>query len=397
MTLLVLASCLTLGLGPTSPLRVEPTSDPRRVEVVAKLPPMLVSQIPAGKLEQEQGETWLRFCLADIGGGVEGPPVLGTYERRQDELRFTPRFPLVRGQRYLVRFEPVKGQAITVEHRVPPPPPSPPALVEKIVPGNEQLPANQLRFYVYFSRPMRGGKDIFDQIHILDADGEPVFDPWLRDELWDSADRVLVLYIHPGRIKWGLLLRLLLGPVLVPDRDYTLIIPTTLLDSDGRPLAKEFRLKFRTTAEDRTRIELSQWKVSSPQAGTQQAVTLSFPKAIDERSLQRFLKVVDAQGKEVAGKIALGKQEKSWSFTPKDAWKEGDYRILVDERLEDTAGNTPAGPFDEDTKKPKPPPQDLRLPFRPTPAAPPTLRGAARPREPARLIPVVGRLTQVIT
>jgi len=53
---------------------------------------------------------------------------------------------------------------------------------------------------------------------------------------------------------------MLLGPVLVADRQYTLVIGPGLLDADGQKLGKEIRKQFRTIAEDRVRIELKEWK-----------------------------------------------------------------------------------------------------------------------------------------
>ena len=52
------------------------------------------------------------------------------------------------------------------------------ATVVKILPSSDVLPANHLKFYIYFSAPMRGGRDIFDQICILDAQGNEIRDPW---------------------------------------------------------------------------------------------------------------------------------------------------------------------------------------------------------------------------
>src|SRR5262249_45036470 len=192
--------------------------------------------------------------------------MFGTYERRGDQLSFTPRHPLLHAHRYRAAFGPAGGKAITAEYRVPPRPPAPAPVVEKVYPSADVLPANHLRFHIRFSRPMRGGKEIFQHIRILDAKGKEVTSPWLPDELWADDDRSLILYIHPGRIKWGLLLRMLLGPVLEPGREYTLVIGAEMLDADGRRLGKEYTKKFRTTAEDRTRIDLTAWKLQAPAA-----------------------------------------------------------------------------------------------------------------------------------
>src|SRR5262249_27547494 len=256
--------------------------------------------------------------------------MFGTYERRGDQLSFTPRHPLLHAHRYRAAFGPAGGKAITAEYRVPPRPPAPAPVVEKVYPSADVLPANHLRFHIRFSRPMRGGKEIFQHIRILDAKGKEVTSPWLPDELWADDDRSLILYIHPGRIKWGLLLRMLLGPVLEPGREYTLVLGAELLDADGRRLGKEYTKKFRTTAEDRTRIDLTAWKLQAPAAGTRAPLALAFPKALDRMGLERRLKVLDGDGKEVRGRIEVGAGERSWAFHPANPWRAAGYRVEVD-------------------------------------------------------------------
>jgi Bacterial Ig-like domain len=346
-----------------SALRFIPQADPTRVEVAALLPKNIVNQVSAGRLTQEEGERWLQLCL--VTGAKEGPPMLGTYHRDGQKLIFVPRFPLQNDSIYRASLLDGGKKIEAVSYSVPPRPPAPAAEVVAVWPANDILPANQLRFYIQFSRPMRGGSDIFSQIHILDGDGKVVADPWLPDELWSDDGTLLTLYIHPGRIKWGVLLRLLLGPVLEPDHTYTLHITGDMLDADGRRLAREYQKKFRTTAEDRTRLELSAWKLLAPHTGQRGPLTLTFPRALDSRGLQRFVTVIDAQGKPLAGKIEVSRDARTWTFQPDRAWTAQDYTIEVDRGLEDVAGNNPIHPFDVDADAPPPPPQRLSLAFRP--------------------------------
>src|SRR5439155_287281 len=228
-----------------------------------------------------------------------------------------------------------------VAYKVPPAPAATPAEVVDVWPTGDVLPANHLRFYIQFSRLMRGGEEIFQHIQLLDRDGKAVTDPWLPDELWDETGTQLTLYIHPGRIKWGVLLRLLLGPVLEPDRVYTLVVGEGVLDADGRKLGKEFRKKFKAVAEDRVRLELSPWKLTAPKAGTKDALTLVFPKALDHHSAEQRLKVADAKGQPVAGNVTVSRDGRTWTFQPAAAWAAQEYKVVVDERLEDPCGNTP--------------------------------------------------------
>jgi hypothetical protein len=354
----LLASLIPAADGPPR-LRIEPDKSGKRIAVTGALPSGFSAKHHPGKLTQEQGEQLLRFHR--FVDGKETAAIFGTYVLGQTELRFTPRYPLEAGGNYRVRM----GES-TLEYHVPLPPPAPAAVVEKVYPSGDILPANHLRFYFYFSRPMRGGPEVFDQIQILDAQGYPVNAPWLRDELWDETGQRLILYIHPGRIKWDLFLRLTLGAVLLPERAYTLVVRQDMLDADGRRLGREYRKKFRTTAQDRVRIDTGAWALKPPAADTIQALVLKFDKPLDHASLQRFLTVSDARGNAVRGTIRVGEEERSWSFEPAAKWRAEEHVVKIDPRLEDPSGNTPDRPFDVDRRTPVPRrPPVLELRFRP--------------------------------
>lgn len=125
-----------------------------------------------------------------------------------------------------------------MEYRAPALPAAPAAQVVAIYPTAAELPANQLKFYLHFSQPMRQTREIFEHIDLLGPQGRPVEDPWRRTELWSEDGKRLTLLIHPGRIKQGIQLGTLLGPVLDPDQSYTLIVHATMLDANGRPLGQ---------------------------------------------------------------------------------------------------------------------------------------------------------------
>jgi len=240
-----------------------------------------------------------------------------------------------------------------------------PPRVVKIYPTADVLPANHLRFYIYFDRPMRGGKELFKHLVILDAKGKEIEEPWLVDEIWDEENNCLILFIHPGRIKWGVELRELMGPVLYEKRSYALVVRGEWTDLEGNKIGKDTIKKFRTTPEDRVRIELSDWKLTAPTAGTRDAVVLTLPKSVDYRSLQTGLTVTSAKDEIIAGAIVIGKDETSWRFTPTQPWRTGSHQVSVSPDLEDVAGNTPSRPFDMDLLTPKRRPQKLQFEFEP--------------------------------
>ena len=345
-----------------SPLRFEATPDGR--QVVARLPADVAGKLPAGRLTQPQGEAILTLSLLADDGKTPGPSMIGKYERAGDELTFMPRFPLNPGATYRASLR-IAGNAASLEYKVPMLAAKAPPKVVKIYPTADVLPANHLRFYIYFDRPMRGGKELFSHLAILDEKGMEIEEPWLVDEIWDDENNCLILYIHPGRIKWGVELRELMGPVLVKSRSYALVVRGEWTDLEGNKIGKDVVKKFRTTAEDRVRIELGDWKLTAPAAGTRDAVELALAKSVDLRSLHTGLTVVNSNGQLVAGRIAVGKDEKSWRFTPRVPWDGKPHVITVSPDLEDVAGNTPSRPFDMDLLTPTRPAQRLRFEFEP--------------------------------
>jgi hypothetical protein len=68
--------------------------------------------------------------------------------------------------------------------------------------------------------------------------------------------------------------------------------------------------------------------------------------------LQRALWLVDAEGRRLAGRIAVTDEETRWHFTPERPWTPGAYRLVVDTALEDLAGNSIAKPFEVDVFRP---------------------------------------------
>lgn len=360
MRFLLCSMLLLIAQSSESPLRFEPT--PAGRQLIARLPAEFAGKLPAGRLTQEQGEAVLTLSLLLDDAKKPGSSMFGKYERTGNELTFTPRFPLNAGATYRASLR-VAGKTTSLDYSVPALAAKAPPKVVKIYPSADVLPANHLRFYIYFDRPMRGGKELFGHLAILDDKGNEIDEPWLVDEIWDEENNCLILFIHPGRIKWGVELRELMGPVLHEKRSYSLVVKGDWTDLEGNKIGKDTIRKFKTSAEDRVRIELSDWKLTAPSAGTRDAVTLTLPKSIDYRSLQTGLTVTTSKGQLIAGTITVGPDEKSWRFTPKEKWQAGPHRVNVSPDLEDVAGNTPSRPFDMDLLTPLRPAQRMHFAF----------------------------------
>ena len=345
-------------------IRIEVGPRATRIRVVAVLPERDAVAIPTGLISEELGRTVLRLQLQDANGSL-GPAIFGSFARRGSKLSFVPRFDLVPGETYVATFASSVGGRTRTTYRVPVSYDRPPPKITAVYPTASKLPANHLKFYIYFSQPMREGRDIFSNIHLLDAAGKRIDGPWRLQELWNDDATRFTLWIHPGRIKQGVKLRKNEGPVLVSGERYTLHLDNALRGADGQPLAKSFRKHFRSVDSDYNRPIPSGWVLAPPHVGTREVLRLDFGEPLDEALARRYIKMYGNGDRRVRGDVSLTKEESVWLFTPTIAWQRQTYRLLIDRQLEDLAGNTPARRFDTDLQQAKPEHFTSELRFRP--------------------------------
>jgi hypothetical protein len=287
------------------------------------------------------------------------PPVAGSLAVDGDALRFTPRYPFARGLRFRVVFNraPLGGASAappdaeqtfycsTAAAR-----PQPPTEIVQIYPSSDQLPENQLKFYLHFSGPMSRGQ-AYQRIHLLDAQGKELKAVFLElgEELWDPAMRRFTLLCDPARVKRGLLPREELGPVLTEGQDYTLVIDDDWLDANGQKLTAGARKDFHVMPPDDTPIDLTTWQLAPPKANTRDPLVVHFPEPLEHALLNRMLTVTSTKGDAIPGTVDVSDGETCWQFTPEQPWSAGDYRLVTDVALEDLAGNAVGRAFDVDT------------------------------------------------
>jgi hypothetical protein len=286
-------------------------------------------------------------------GSADSPPMLGAYTVSNGTLEFHPRFPISGGVHYRAVFKSAEARPVEtiVEAAFDGPRPAANSLtqVDRIYPSTDILPSNALRLYVYFSAPMSRG-EAWQHIHLVDADtNRQVELPFLEleQELWDQNNRRLTVLFDPGRIKRGLVPTTTIGPAVVEGKHYKLVIDRDWHDARGVSLVEAFEKSFRGGPSDRLPPAPGSWRVTSPKAGTTDALSIVFPKPMDFVLLQRMIGIFDEHG-EITGTIDVGRNETEWRFTPSAAWKPGAYRITADNTLEDISGNHLDRPFDVD-------------------------------------------------
>lgn len=219
----------------------------------------------------------------------------------------------------------------------------------QIYPTADRLPANLLRLYLVFDRPMSAGESRA-HLKLLDAAHQPVEGAFLEleEELWDASGKRLTVLFDPGRIKRGLRANLEAGPPLVDGRRYTLVVDAGWRDGAGRPLGVAWQKTFEVIAPDRASPIVTAWSLEAPTAGSRRPLVLHFPEILDRALLASTIAVVDANGATVRGTIDVGAEERTWMLTPDGKWREGQCELRVASELEDVAGNSLSRLFDAD-------------------------------------------------
>jgi hypothetical protein len=358
----LLLLCVCFQEPPQKSLVIMPMKDARHVEIQLRLTPELIQTLRKTNdpTEFDFASRTLKISVAS-SKKKHGPAIFARYRMTKTHFVLTPKYPLLPSIKYVATAQ-VGNKTISLEYDVPKQPVERQPSVTQIFPSGSVLPANCLKFYVHFSKPMRGGRAIFEQIEIRDRKGRVVHDPWRRTELWSKDNKRLTLWIHPGRIKQGVNLRDEFGPVLEPDQEYRLVITTRVKDLEGVTLPIAFEKKFRTTAEDRQRPAPQKWLLSKPTTGTREPLKIRFNEPLDHALLSRMISVYRGNS-QLLGEISVGKNESSWRFLPNQAWRAGQHEIRVAGQLEDLAGNTPIRVFDTDLQAPQLKSPQLAIPI----------------------------------
>ncbi len=187
-------------------------------------------------------------------------------------------------------------------------------------------------------------------VHLLRADtDEPIeaaFLPW--PELWDRERRRLTLLFDPARLKRGLLPHEAEGYPLTTDVPVRVVVDGAFRDAEARPLRGSFERRYQVGADIRARVDPDLWAHRYPSAGSTNPLVIRFDRPLDHALLQHSIQVAAASRRLLTGTIEVGAGERSWRFVPRLPWREGRYRLLIDAKLEDLAGNSIRQVFDRE-------------------------------------------------
>ncbi|HMH34258.1 MAG TPA: hypothetical protein VK543_14570 [Puia sp.] len=278
-----------------------------------------------------------------LAGHGEQPAIAGKYTLRENELIFEPLIPFTRGLNYeiLLRHQLLAKMDIPRSEAVP--------TLLAIYPSRDDLPENLLKIYLLFSRPMLEGRSL-QYIKLTDQQGDslPYSFLHLPSELWNEEGTMLTLWLDPGRIKRALQPNKSMGPPLTAGRKYHLLISADWPDRDGNLLPQGYAKQFVAVMRDTISPSPDHWKISIPAAATTQPLQVDLGESLDYALLQDAIRLVDAAGNTVTGTVRPESQETKYVFRPEKPWLKGNYKLQIDPRLEDLAGNNLNRLFDVD-------------------------------------------------
>ncbi len=275
--------------------------------------------------------------------------VLGEFIKTDTGVLFHPLIPLSPGMEYGI----LQQSRVVGKIKVPANTANKAPEVVVVYPLADTVPENLLKFYIQFSEPMQTG-NVLEHVFLLDKNRDTLDRIFLnlQPELWGEGDRVLTLWIDPGRIKRDLTLNKQLGNPLHKNQHYELVVSEHWKDHRGIKLGKSFSKKFIAADRVDRRLDINTWQMQVPKAGTKQALVLTFDDPLDHYLLQESVSVLTADIKPVKGKLLeLSGKDRVWKFTPAENWAAGNYKIRVNSRLEDLAGNNLNKIFDRDIYK----------------------------------------------
>jgi len=306
-------------------------------------------------LKVDNVERWLKIYVDENNQSYENKlPIQGTYKIQDNSIIFNPDFPFMEGQSYIIQTSTFTGEyfenndqedrtglnfsytsfIISKKSKAPQP------RIVKIFPSSDVIPENTLRFYIYFSTPMKR-EVALHHIHLIDENGEEDTHAFMKfkHELWSPDGKRLTLLFDPGRIKRYVATNLESGPALTEGKRYQLIIDANWKTSSGKKM-KQNHIKYFTAGKAfRTLPNPNEWEIFTPKFNSLGELIIHFDRIYDQALLTKFIEVRDQNDNRIKGEMFLEDNEKVWIFRPYQPWNSAIINLVVNAKLEDIAGN----------------------------------------------------------
>jgi hypothetical protein len=274
-------------------------------------------------------------------------PVLGKFFEENGSLVFRPIVPFSWDQEYEI----YKKDQFYLEFIVRTPEKVIRPKLLGIYPKLDTVPENLLKMYFEFDSPMQQSRSSLDFIKVFNLTKKEevaIFLP-LENELWNLEKTRLTLWLDPGRIKKDLIPNQEKGIPIEAGNQYELIVERHFSGGTyGADLGKSYTKRFYVSQRDRQRSNVNQWKLTIPKSNSKEGLGIEFDEFLDVILANESIAIVDENKQEISGDFLTSKKGSNTLFVPSNPWEKGSYRLIIDSKLEDLAGNNLNRLFDED-------------------------------------------------
>lgn len=314
--------------------------------IAAKRPTITVSitdeiaKAIAGDMTNANAIMSLYMLINDTPASV---PVCGSYLLKDGELSFCPTYTLGNSTEFEVQYK-GSGQMMTKRFTTPSKPKlNTVANVVTAYPMSDTIPYNTLFFHVRFSEPMLDDRYAYKYVKVYDENGVERERPWRQKSFWLDNNKLLVLMIHPGRVKNGIHYE---SPLFDSGKHYTIKIETDIQDANGQTLTAEYTQQYFVNGEDRICPKAEIVRKVLPRAKTQEPIMLSFSESMDHASVTDGTIICDGAGNPVPCIVRASANDSHYQVIPVQNWQKGKYTLVLKSSVYDVAANRIRRPFE---------------------------------------------------
>ena len=213
-----------------------------------------------------------------------------------------------------------------------------------IFPIADTLPENLLKIYISFNSPMQTG-NVMQYIRVIGGQGDTLEDVLLEmnEELWNEERTRLTVWLHPGRVKRGLIPNEKSGNPLEEGKTYSIHISGEWKSQSGVHLSSSFEKRIFVGPRDEASPNPENWKINAQK----DRIIIQFDEPLDYVLLNdNLFAIYDDHHKVIQGKFDVERSGQSITFIPDQEMRQDKYLMEVYSILEDFVGNNLNHEFD---------------------------------------------------
>lgn len=305
----------------------------------------LFKAFPAHENDKQPSELLKVFMIQE--GKESKTPLLGTYSKAEDTIFFEPQFELGDGLSFNAHFY-YKNDTVKVLYKTPSINLniSNEIFIKEVFPRSNKIPKNILTFYVEFSEPMMEDESAFRYVNLYDENKEIIPHVWLNKSRWIN-DKILMLMIHPGRVKRGIKYYDNLGDVFNIGTKYHLEITEKVKPLHKNSKVKPFIKEFEIIEPKASCPKVLQKKFSIPRRNSKEKLKIAFDQPMDLYTILGGISInIYNTDINIQGKFISGSNDTEFYFVPEKPWTEKKYTLIFNKYVSDPSGNGLIKPFE---------------------------------------------------